>query len=104
MQAIGIRAREPSTVFVEECVEVKAACPELCYRPEEAGKGDPPCIDVEIIGNFPEKLRFYADWRSGDVPFAVGPIARRCRNDPIYQPGLCLCRRRLQLRTGRRVR
>src|SRR5271157_4814497 len=100
MQPIVIFTRQLCTTFVVVGREVEAAPAELCHWSEEAGKGNPTRIHVEVVGGLPKEFCLYADCRSGDGPFSVGVIALECRNDPLYQPGMRFRRRRLQLGAG----
>ena len=68
-QPIGICARQPSTTLFKQVYEVEAARAELGHWSEEAGKGNPPRIHVEVVGHLPQEFCLYADGRSDFLPF-----------------------------------
>src|SRR5271165_4756366 len=71
---------------------------------EEASQGYPPRIHGEVVGEFPLELCLYSDRRSGDDPSPAGIIALECRDDPLYQPGVCFRCRCFQLSAGPGIR
>src|SRR5271165_5492213 len=103
MQPIVVVARKRPTTLVVVAGKIEAARTKLRYWPEEAGEGNPACIHVEVIGEFPKEFCLYSDRRSGDDPFPVRIVAGECRSDSLDQPGMGFRRRRFQLRSSRGV-
>src|SRR5271165_7294042 len=104
MQSIVILTRQLCAIFVVVRGKVEAAPAEMVSGAEEASQGYPPRIHGEVVGEFPLELCLYSDRRSGDDPSPAGIITLECRDDPLYQPGVCFRCRCFQLSAGPGIR